>query len=223
MPEHHAGQGPIVEREVPTLPVDALALAQLKELAADEDRALSTARGRAGGDPELPSPEFGGFLAWLAATVDARTVVEIGSAGGLGALWLLRGMPQRATLTSLEREPEAQELAALAFEDAGVTNRVRSIGGDPLEMLTRLSDEGYDLAVIHALNRDPGRLLDQLRRILRPGGVLVARGVAVRGGGDLRSRRAFVQDLIDDPGFAVSVIPVDGGTALATRRRSTEA
>ncbi len=222
MPEHHAGEGPVVGREVPTVPVDDLALAQLKEVASDEDAVLSEARGRGAADPRLPSPEVGSLLAWIAATVDARSVVEIGAAVGLGALWLLRGMPQRATVTTIERDPEAQQRAAQAFEEGGVTNRVRSIGGDPLEVLPRLSDEGYDLVVVHAGARDHDRLLPQLRRILRPGGVLVVRGVALRDGGELRTRRGFVQDLVEDPDFAVTVVPVDAGIALATKRRAGE-
>lgn len=201
--------------------VDELALAQLAEVAAAEGAAISAARGRAGPRPDLPAAPTGSLLRWLASTSDPRAVVEIGSACGLSGLHLLAGMGPRATLTSIERDSEARELAAEAFAEAGVTGRVRSIPGEPLDALARLTDDGYDLVVIRAVNGDHARLLDEVRRVLRGGGVLVAYGVAAAGEPELRRRRALVQTLVDDEAWAVAVLPFDRGIAVATLRTET--
>ncbi|MBW3576322.1 MAG: class I SAM-dependent methyltransferase [Actinobacteria bacterium] len=197
----------------PAVP-DELTLAQLTELAAAEDAAMDAVRGRVGVDVAVPSPPVGALLSWVAAAVSARTVVEIGSAAGMTGLCLLRGMPPRGMLTSIEPDPAIQALASQAFEEAAPPGRVRAIPGDPLEVLPRLSDHGYDLVVV-SRSVDHHELRDHVRRLLRPGGTLVLLGAAVGRGQELRSRRAFVQGLIDDEGIHVAVIPLDGGMVLA--------
>lgn len=207
------GGGPGGPRE--RLQVDELTLAQLAELAASEDEAIASARRNAGPDPTLPSPPAGALLSWLAALLGARSVVELGSAAGLSGLFLLRGMADRGTLTTVDPDPDGQDLARRAFERAGLGDRVRSIPGEPGTALERLSDGGYDLAVVQSVEAGHGRLLAHLRRILRADGVLFARGVAVGEGAALAARREFVRSLVDDPSVDVAVLPLDGGTVVA--------
>jgi predicted O-methyltransferase YrrM len=197
--------------------VDAQLPAELRRLAAPEDDALSAARSRAEGATHLPSPETGALLAWVAAQVAARTAVEVGSAGGVSALWLLRGLTARSGLTSIEPDPHVQGLASAALEAAGAAARVRSILGDPATVLPRLSDGGYDLVVLQTETGSSPDDLAHARRLLRIGGVLVARGVARRGD-RAESRARFLQQLLEDEGFVTAVLPLDDGVALATRR-----
>lgn len=196
--------------------VDQLSLAQLTEVAAVEDSVLSAARGRAGMEVAVPSPPVGALLAWVAASLGAKHVVEIGGAAGVSGLWLLRGMADKGTLTTIEPDPHAQSLAAHAFEEAGVTSRVRSILGVPHEVLPRLSDGAYDLLVVQRIGQDHDRLREHARRLLRPGGVLVALEIAAGSPPEVRQKRSFVQALADDDRITPSVLPLDGGVALAT-------
>lgn len=209
--------GPAAERgeQHEGLQVDELTLAQLEELGASEDEAIASARRNAGPDPTLPSPPAGALLSWLSALLGARSVVELGSAGGLSGLFLLRGMTDRGTLTTIERDPDRQDLARRAFERAGVGDRVRTIPGEAGTALERLSDAGYDLAVVQSVGADHQRLVAHLRRVLRADGVLFARGVAVGEGATLAARREFVRSLVDDPSVDVAVLPLDGGTVVA--------
>lgn len=200
---------------------DPRTLAELSELAAAEGAHLAAARGR-GGEVAVPSPPVGALLAWIAASRAARHVVEVGSAVGVTGLWLLRGMHPKGVLTSIEPDPHTQGLAGQAFEDAGAGDRVRSILGEPLEVLDRLSDHTYDLLVIQRVGPDHHTLLSHGLRLLRPGGVLVARSVAAGSGPEVRARRAFVQALTDDDRLTALVLPVDAGVAIASLRRSQE-
>lgn len=197
---------------------DPRTLAELSELAAAEGSELSAARGRAGQETSVPSPPVGALLAWIASSVAARHVVEVGSAIGVTGLWLLRGMHPKGVLTSIEPDPHAQGLAGQAFDDAGVGDRVRSILGDPLEVLDRLSDHTYDLLVFQRVDQEHHKLLSHAVRLLRPGGVLVARSIAVGSGPEVRARRAFVQALADDDRLTAVVLPLDAGIAVATLR-----
>lgn len=201
---------------------DALALAELGELAAAEDADIAAARGRAGLEVPVPSPPVGALLSWLAGILGARSVVEVGSGAGVTGLWLLKGMDPRGTLTSIESDPTVQSAATDSFANAGVAGRVRAILGDPVEVLDRLSDRSYELLVVQAVGVDHRGLLGHAMRLLRPGGMLVARDLAVGAPPEVRVRREFTRDLIEHDAFTTVVLPLDGGVALATRDDDAE-
>ncbi|MBW3621658.1 MAG: class I SAM-dependent methyltransferase [Actinobacteria bacterium] len=199
--------------------VDADVLAQARRLTAPEDDVLAAARARAeqaGGG--TPSPEVGSFLRWAAATVGARSVVEIGAAGGLTGLWLLQGMEDRGVLTSVEHDPHHHGLATTAYAEAGVTERVRSILGDPGTVLPRLSDDGYQLCLVQGRPADYPLYLEHALRLLAPGGLLVARGVLASGASAADALAAFTEELATDERLLTSVLPIDGGLAVASLR-----
>ena len=69
-----------------------------------EDEPLLMARRNAadvGGAPPV-SPATGAALRFIAAALNARSVVEIGTGCGISGIWLLRGMRADGVLTSVE-------------------------------------------------------------------------------------------------------------------------
>jgi predicted O-methyltransferase YrrM len=200
--------------------MDGAALERVRELTAPEDETTTTARERAG-RTALPSPEVGSLLRWLALSGGVRSAVEVGSAGGVSGLWLVGGMAARGVLTTIDDDPHTHGLATEAFTRAGLGPRVRAILGAPGEVLPRLSDAAYDLVVLQGSAFATVDPLEHARRLLHPGGVLVALGLLASGDhADARAR--FVQALADDPTFAAVVLPVDEGVALATRQEDVD-
>jgi predicted O-methyltransferase YrrM len=120
-------------------------------------------------------------LSFLAAAVQARCVVEIGTGLGVGTVSLLRGMPVDGLLTTIDVEVENQRAARTATVAAGFSpGRVRMITGRALEVLPRLSDAAYDLVVVDAADvaaLEYPRYLEEAVRLLRPGGVVAMAGV----------------------------------------------
>lgn len=113
------------------------------------------------------------MLRFLAAALDARAVVEVGTGAGVSGIYLLRGMRADGILTSVDVEPEHQRLARLAYSDAGFTHtRARLITGRALEVLARLTDGGYDLVFCDAAKPEYIDYLGEAMRLLRPGGVV---------------------------------------------------
>jgi predicted O-methyltransferase YrrM len=199
--------------------IEAGALKAARLAIAAEDDALREARRRVGEAGEPPPPEVGALLRWAVRAADARTVIEVGSAGGISGAWMLSALPAGGVLTSIEPDPRLHELATETYRSLSVGSRPRSIQGEPGTVLPRLADDSYDLLLLQA---EPNGYPDDLvhaRRLLRDGGLLVARGV-LRGGPDGDALERFVDALADDPGFVATVLPVDGGLALATRHRS---
>lgn len=198
--------------------VDGEALARVRALTAAEGPTLAQARIRAGQAMPLPSPETGALLRWAATATGARTVVEIGAAGGVSGLWLLQGMAERGVLTSVEFDPHHHALASSAYADAGATGRVRSILGEPTSVLPRLSDGGYDLCLVQARPSEYPEYLTHALRLLRSGGLLVARDVLRSPADEAEELARFHQALAEEESLTSTVLPVDGGLALATLR-----
>jgi predicted O-methyltransferase YrrM len=143
-----------------------------------EDGPLTAARARAAEFGCAPiGPGGGAALRFLAAVLDARAVVEIGTGVGVSGLWLLRGMRPDGVLTTVDIEPEHQRAARQTFAEAGVPgSRTRLINGAALEVLPRLTDGGYDLVFCDAVKTEYGDYLVEALRLLRPGGVVAFDG-----------------------------------------------
>ena len=116
----------------------------------------------------------GATLQFLAAAIEARSVVEVGTGTGVSGLWLLRGMRPDGVLTTVDTEAEHQRLAKKTFTEAGVpSQRARLINGAALDVLPRLTDGHYDLVFCDGDKREYADYLTEALRLLKPGGVVV--------------------------------------------------
>jgi predicted O-methyltransferase YrrM len=116
----------------------------------------------------------GAVLRFLAASVGARSVVEIGTGAGISGTWLLRGMRADGILTTIDAESEHQKVARQTYADAGIAaSRVRLINGKALDVLPRLTDGAYDLVFGDAAKSEYTDYLAEALRLLRPGGIVV--------------------------------------------------
>ncbi len=154
-------------------PVNAASWIYAEEYVA-EDEVLAAARSRAAAVGVSPIGSGGGAaLGFLASVIDARAVVEVGTGTGVSGLWLLRGMRSDGVLTTVDIEAENQRLAKQAFTEAGIApQRVRTISGNALDVLTRLTDGHYDIVFVDADKQEYGDYLTEALRLLRPGGVV---------------------------------------------------
>ena len=139
-----------------------------------EDEVLEAARARAEEVGVAPlGPGAGAALRFLAAVLEARAVVEIGTGTGVSGIWLLRGMRPDGVLTTVDIEAEHQRLAKQSFGEAGIApQRARTIAGSALEVLPRLTDGHYDLVFCDGDKREYPAYLEEALRLLRPGGVV---------------------------------------------------
>ena len=139
-----------------------------------EDEVLTAARARADEVGVVPIGNGGGAaLCFLAAAIEARAVVEIGTGTGVSGVWMLRGMRADGVLTTVDLEAEHQRLAKQAFTEAGIApNRVRLIPGAALDVLPRLTDGHYDLVFCDGDKTEYSDYLAEAMRLLKPGGIV---------------------------------------------------
>ncbi|MHA6796562.1 O-methyltransferase [Pseudonocardia bannensis] len=194
-----------------------------------EDEVLASARERAEAAGAAPiGPGAGAALRFLAATVGARAVVEIGTGAGVSGLWLLRGMAPDGVLTSIDIDPEQQRGARSAFTEAGYgPSQLRLINGLALEVLPRLTDAGYDLVFLDGVRTEFPRYLEEAVRLLRPGGVVVLNDALRRervtepdpdetGASALRE---LAHQVRDDERLVSMLLPLGQGLLVATKVR----
>ena len=139
-----------------------------------EDAALLAARNRGLEIGAVPvGPGVGAMLRFLATSVAARAVVEVGTGCGVSGIWIYRGMQPNGTLTTVDVEAEHQRLARQAYAEANVpAQRTRIITGGAREVLPRLTDGGYDLVFCDGDKREYADYYAEALRLLRPGGVV---------------------------------------------------
>jgi len=148
-----------------------------------EPDAIHEARRRAEESGLVPlSPSATAILTFLASSVQAQAVVEIGTGTGVSGAALLAGMTPGGTLTTIDLEAEYQRYAREAFAGLGhEPSRVRFIAGRALDVLPRMSDGAYDMVVADADRGEYPAILEQARRLLRIGGSIVLIGVGTDG------------------------------------------
>ena len=138
----------------------------------DEVLVKARARGVEVGAKDISSGT-GAFLHYLAHLISAQSVVEVGTGSGVGSIWLLRGMIENGTLTSIDSEAEHARISKIAFAEAEISpQRFRLITNPVMDVMSKLTDRAYDLVVLRNDPEDLSFAIDESHRILRTGGVL---------------------------------------------------
>ena len=192
-----------------------------------EDDLIAAARARAEEVGVVPvGSGAGSMLRFLASTLDARAVVEIGTGTGVSGLWLLRGMRPDGVLTTVDVEAEHQRLARETFAEAGIaTQRVRTIAGAGLDVLPRLTDGHYDIVFADGDKTEYSAYLAEALRLLRPGGVVVFDNALwhdrvadpAQRDAETTAIRDLGRQVLEHDGLVPVLLPVGDGLLLAKK------
>jgi predicted O-methyltransferase YrrM len=150
----------------------------------------------------------GALLGTLAASANARRVLELGTALGYTALWFAKGAPD-AVIDTIERDPEHVRLARENVEANGMNGHIVVHEGD-FAIVLRTLDPGYDVAFFDGFT--PARpLLKEIRRLLRTRGLLISANLTHTGA------EAYLAALQDKKSWLTAFIDEERETALSIK------
>jgi predicted O-methyltransferase YrrM len=116
----------------------------------------------------------GRLLRILTESLNAKSVIEIGTSTGISGLWFCLALEKTGgKLTTFELDRTRASLARKHFKQAGVEARVSLIEGDAHQNITKLRDP-IDVVFIDAEKEGYVDYLNKLLPLVRPGGLIFA-------------------------------------------------
>lgn len=137
------------------------------------------------GLPEIAvAPNQGKLLMLLARSINARSVLEIGTLGGYSTIWLARALPKSGRVVTLEALPRHAEVARANFKRARLGAMIDVRLGKALDLLPKLAAEKrkpFDFVFIDADKENIPDYFVWALKLTRPGSLIVVDNV-IRGG-----------------------------------------
>lgn len=175
-----------------------------------------------------------GLIKFLLEVIAPRRILEIGTAVGFSALLMHTYAPEGCRITTIEKMDERADQALDNFHKAGVREgEISLLRGDAGEILGSLQeDESYDFIFLDGPKGQYINYLPELKRLLRPGGVLLSDNI-LKEGEILESKfavtrrnrtihkrmRAFLTALTQDPELRTVILDTGDGAALSVKSR----
>jgi predicted O-methyltransferase YrrM len=158
--------------------------------------------------------DTGEFLSVLVRAIGARRVLELGTSNGYSTLWLASAVHASGGLvTTVELSDFKVGLAASNFAKSGLASSITLLHEDAGSVLARSAADSFDFVF---LDTDRSRYVDwwpALKRILRPGAVLVADNATTHP----QEMAAFIKLINADSAFATCIVPVGNGEFIAVK------
>lgn len=181
-------------------------------------------QGEEEGWPIVGSAE-GSLLHILARAIDARRILELGTAIGYSGTWLARALSDDGELVTVEHNPETAAIARKNMEKTGVATKVKIIVGDAQKILQDLKGP-FDYIFNDIDKAGYPAVLDPAIVRLRVGGLLVTDNVLWHGdvarkdrSSETQAIRTYNERLAKEPRMIASIVPLRDGVSVALKVR----
>lgn len=174
-------------------------------------------------------PEVAALMKVIGNMKQPTRILEVGTAIGYSSILFSGFLKQNGIIDTIERNEEMIEIARKNIKALGLQNNINVIAGDAIDVLACL-DKSYDMIFLDAAKGQYNEFLEQSKRMLVPGGILVSDNVLYKGmiaSDDLvvqrkktivTRMRSFLKTLCEDESFETSIIPIGDGVALSYKR-----
>jgi caffeoyl-CoA O-methyltransferase len=168
-------------------------------------------------------PACGRLLSLLAQMSGAKRIYEMGSAIGYSAIWFAQGAGEGANIYCTDGDPENARRAQENFERAGVSDRIRFLVGDAVELLGTVSGD-FDIILIDVNKSQYPAALQKAVPRLRSGGLLVTDNVLWSGkvasrakDEDTRAIQRFNKAIYGSSELFPVIVPLRDGVAVCRK------
>lgn len=158
-----------------------------------------------------------------------KRILELGTAIGYSAIFMAKKCPECMIFT-VERNREAAEEARKNIEAFGLSNRIRVLEGDCLEVLESLKEQGegeFDLLFIDAAKSHYKEFIEESMALLNKGALILSddvfqRGITISEKEDpegkhktsSKNMREYLNYITSSPIFETSILNVGDGLAI---------
>jgi predicted O-methyltransferase YrrM len=156
----------------------------------------------------------GRMLRLLTESIDAKTVVEIGTSNGISAIWFAMALRKtNGKLITHEIDPATAKLARENFKTAGVSDLITIVEGDAHETVSKLKGP-IDLVFIDADKPGYADYLTKLLPLVRPGGLICAHNINSR-----QANPEFVKAVTTNPELETVLYTAGEGLSISLKKR----
>jgi predicted O-methyltransferase YrrM len=118
----------------------------------------------------------GRVLATFSNMINPDRILEIGTYTGYSAICLAEGLTPNGLLYTIDINEELEEMARSYFDKAGVTQQVRLLNGNAMELIPGI-DEIFDLVFIDADKENYSNYFNMVLPKVKKGGYIIADNV----------------------------------------------
>ncbi|MCC8242779.1 O-methyltransferase [Saccharothrix luteola] len=164
------------------------------------------------------TPETGAFLRTMAASKPGGRLLELGSQTGVGTGWMLDGMDEDATLTTIEQSPRIADACRKTF--AG-DPRVHVVTADATEWLETYDGPPFDLVFVDTTTAKFERR-DLVYRHLTDGALFLADDLLPQPkwtDEHLPRVHRLREEIVREPDLVATLVDWASGLLVATYRR----
>lgn len=155
-----------------------------------------------------------------------KKILEIGTAIGYSAINFATSCFDCEKVVTIERDIDMSEIAAKNIEIMGLSDKIKIIEGEALEVLPMLSSK-YDIVFIDAAKGYYNEFFDEIINLLNDDGLIISDNVLYKGmtatDGLVKRRqktivgrmREYLDRLCNHENLTTSIIPIGDGVALS--------
>ncbi|HEY5585938.1 MAG TPA: O-methyltransferase [Ruminiclostridium sp.] len=174
-------------------------------------------------------PEVAALMKVIGSMQRPTRILEVGTAIGYSSILFSGFLEQNGIIDTIERDEKMTLLARKNVKALGLQDTINVIAGDAIDVLACLN-KSYDMIFLDAAKGQYSEFLEQSKRMLVSGGILVSDNVLYKGmvaseelvvkrkKTIVTKMRSFLKMLCEDESFETSIIPIGDGVALSYKK-----
>ena len=165
------------------------------------------------------------YISNLLSKIKPMRVLEIGTAIGFSAINFSKYLADGGRIDTIEIESLRVEQALQNIERVGVSDKIRVIEGDALDILPYLVEK-YDVVFIDAAKGKYNEFFEHAKRLCKPGGYIIADNVLYKGMVQsdynkhkqrtaVRNLREYIAQITNSAKLETKILEVGDGLAIS--------